>query len=440
MSTEASTHMLHSKDGVAVEDLLRDGPAIAADDIATSDATRSAHPKYGSNQFRNRDAISAALTEGPVTPADAAYMPRLRALALCGWSAQPLTCSGKLDNALPKEINSYDVAAAVPLAPESCVLVCTLCGSRAGLWNNFPECTPKPLAVPTPHRIDDDESSATKARGTDGHAGFVEEGKRAKRRSASLDRRSGEGLLARHVALDLSTTIAGGWLGGLATKEARPSPDAPVGRSGGGSVAKHAAGAASATAAPVFGIEALRAKEPGAPRLLDSIALGEKRKRDAVWNAAVAPLSDVVTNEATGEASIAFTAAEGSGVSGSKNAAALHLDAAALRRYKSKEVKPLDPFGLHRMFCPWVHAVVSASAHPVDAADAFVEEEETCGWQWFAKHLGPEEAGRSRRPGSIVVNGDAGSDGGEPFSGNDSATWDPAGMLRNILSKVEVAK
>jgi hypothetical protein len=113
---------------------------------------------------------------------------------------------------------------------------------------------------------------------------------------------------------------------------------------------------------------------------------------------------------------------------------------AVLQEYRSMQSTPLDPISLHRPFCPWVHAAGSSNtgSGSSDRAHAVF-----CGWQWYAQQLGPESSGLFGSPGAIC-GGNA--DGGDNDEGNGAgeggraAAWNPAAVLRNALSKVEVKK
>lgn len=388
------------------------GPAVARLIEAGPDSVTAT--QNAAQPTPQRTAASPALTAGAATCDSEAFQKRLRTLTLCGWTLEALAGEGG-------EPSSR-------VGPESAMLSCTLCGARAGLWTYFPDCQPQ--ASPPP-----------KAASTQAKASEPRQVPRASRRQSSgagAIGSPGAGALHRHVAVNLETTIAGGSMeeaaqtGGVGPFGAAAAPAF-------GSPAPAAAAAAPAAPAegtlPVFGFAALRAAEPGSVSALLQKSAAKRRADEAFLQAALGS-SGGVSGGGDGDKRPRSDAgqqkqgqeAEKVAASNSKAVAAAAPPpppAATLQRLRAAEASPLDPLALHRRHCPWVHAATATEG---------TDRAALCGWQWCAQQLSPEGVAE----GAAAAG--AGGDEEESEGGGDGAAWNPAALLRNALSKVEVKK
>ena len=95
------------------------------------------------------------------------------------------------------------------------------------------------------------------------------------------------------------------------------------------------------------------------------------------------------------------------------------------------QAEPLDPLALHRSFCPWVCQEVpreggdrggsSGGAAGTAPSDQGGQQPGRCGWAWCLQQLVP---GAEDGPGLAA----------------GSKQFDPAKLLREVLSRVEVHK
>jgi hypothetical protein len=412
----------------------------------------------------------ALLTSNGVATCDQeAYTRRLRAIALCGWGLEVLSSS----SSSPPQGEEHRQQCRV--GPESAMLSCALCGAKAGLWTNFPQCTPQLITggaalSPIPGR--QPQATGTTAVGKLGQAGSIPAKAieiptvtgttSAKSPLQSPGIMGSSGVLHRHVAVNIATTIAGGSI-----DESLENGGGVFGRGPplfGASPPPSSAPAAEVEeeSLPVFGFAALRAAEPGATSSSQILVhQGAKRRRDdAAWVEATLAGEDAgygsakhqrtaTTTAPNVEATHATTAIilpPPSPSSGPPIFVATAPTQAVLQEYRSMQSIPLDPVALHRPFCPWVHAAGRLTSNTSTTSDHGVNAV-LCGWQWCAQQLGPEKIngftfGKSGVTGGRDNDGDQeDDDDGTGVGGRGrGAAWNPAAVLRNALSKVEVKK
>ncbi|KAG7672791.1 hypothetical protein Ndes2526B_g08673 [Nannochloris sp. 'desiccata'] len=453
--------------GSIVAQVIENGPLVGGAGTALENQK---------NKNDNSSINDALLTSnGVATCEQEAYTRRLRAIALCGWGLEILSSSSQ------GEEQSAAAAQQCRVGPESSMLSCALCGARAGLWTNFPQCTPQNIAAtalsPTSGRQSKLQAHAVSktAVGKVGQSGrtpakpipTLAGTAAAKSPLQSPGTIGSGGSLHRHVAVNVATTIAGGSIdeswgnGGGVFGRSPPLFGAPV--FGGvsppplsSSAAIAAAAAAEGESVPAFGFAALRAAEPGATNSSQVLVhQGAKRRRDdAAWVEATLAGEDAGygsnkrQHNTTAKAPHATEATIRPPPSAPPPPPPAVLVApvppqSILQEYRSMQTLPLDPIALHRPFCPWVHAAGGSTGSTSSTSDRAVPAV-LCGWQWCAQQLGPETSGLLF--GSPGVMGGGGGDqeddedGHGVGDGGRAAAWNPAAVLRNALSKVEVKK
>lgn len=436
--------------GSIVAQVIENGPFVGGA------GTLLENPK---NKNDGSSANKALLTSNGVATCDQeAYTRRLRAIALCGWGLEILFSSSQ-----GEEQNQQ-----CRVGPESAMLSCALCGAKSGLWANFPQCTPQNITAggalsPAPSR---QPQAVTTTVGKVGQTGSTPAKSIAippltgtASAKSPLQSPGSGGVLHRHVAVNIATTIAGG------------SIDDSLGNGGGvfgrgppvfgTSPPPHSSAAAEVEeeSLPVFGFAALRAAEPGATSSSHLLVhQGTKRRRDdAAWVEATLAGEDSAYGSAKQQRTTTTTAPNSEATQATERAipapplplvfvATEHTQ--ALQEYRSMQSIPLDPIALHRPFCPWVHAAgSSSSSSSINITGDRAVNAVLCGWQWCAQQLGPETSGLLLgSPGVMGTRGGGGSsdedndDEGRVGERGRGAAWNPAAVLRSVLSKVEVKK
>lgn len=283
------------------------------------------------------------------------YLQRLRIIALCGWSLEVLS---------PNPTASHHGT----IGPESSALVCGLCGAKAGLWMFFPNCKPQAKATP---------------------------GQGGQRFAASLKIASQSvSTWSQNIAIDLSTTIAGGPLS-VGSEDNADRKDMNASE--------------SSKNQPVFGFEALQTK---------------KRARDVDITPDNSPNQDKRQKQGA-------------------NNDETHAGEPISIQYETLASDPLDPLSLHRSYCPWVHSPSTSSGQSRRQGDdsAAAARSPTgrtpSGWQWAVRQLITTlPSDRSLQFSGIPLLKDAGQEGNDDQPGG----WDPSALLRSVLSKLDVKK
>jgi hypothetical protein len=320
-----------------------------------------------------REASEDDLIQGTATFRQDKYLQRLRIIALCGWSLEVLS-SNSTSEAKSTNINQCaSTNCHGTIGPESSAFVCGLCGAKAGLWMFFPNCKPQ----------------ASSKQGREGKFTVgLDVGRFASLRTS--DRMSGclMGALSRNIAIDLSTTIAGGSLS-LGSRGDAKVVDANTSDNN--------------SEQPVFGFQALHTK---------------KRARNADF-----PNSEKKQRQDLGN----HDKNVGRALSGM-------LDI----QYETIVADPVDPLSLHRSYCPWVHSPPGSSGANSDDSVASATTEST-GWQWAVRQLlAAAVPDRNVHLSGLTLTKDAGN--GQEGSDDQSRGWDPSALLRNVLSKLEIKK
>lgn len=371
-------------------DLLLKGPRVDTEEEQSGTANGN-NTKTNKNQQQVASALAAAIkdiTTGVAIRNETGFTARARVLALCGWELRAVGLSTDRTASLGSPSNQ-----GLPnhLPPESASLLCTLCGARAGVWTCFPDLQPKGIATATPPRNTNNGGDNGKGDG-----------------SIAPHR------LSRHVAADISTTIAGGDL------QSPPGGDAPA------AAAPFGRPTAASDEAPVFGFAALHAsaeEEKSTPGKQASFNLN-KRLRDPFWDSILAADSEASAEKKKKRP----VATPGTGTGAGAGTPPPSLPApATLRQYRTKI---LNCIALHRSYCPWVKAIkvnkqggsaVADDNHTASASEALGAEGH-CGWRWCLKQL---------------TGGEGGPGGGDHGQGQD---WDPATLLRSVLRTLEMKK
>jgi hypothetical protein len=373
--------------------LLRHGPQQRDSDDEPAQAPAS--EPAGAAAAAAAAGLLASLSEGTAACDADAFAMRLRLLALCGWDLRVMsTAAGGAAEAGASPDAARRAQLPTHVGPESAALACTLCGARAGLWGSFPACEARVHVAPRASR---------QAAAWGGSGGMQSPG--------------AAHAMSRHVAADMSTTIAGGSMpegGGAAAGPASP-PSAAAAAAPFGSARREASG--NGGGMPVFGFAALRAGEPSGGT--GAAGAGGKRHRDAF-------LESIAGAGAAADKRRRPSSPPGAAPpAGPAPAEALRPSPAVLQRYRSMPSTPLHPLDLHRAFCPWAHS-------PAVGGDQGGQ----AGWEWCLRQLVPGDGGG----GGGGEGPAAGAPGGGDAGGARPPAWDPAAMLRNALSRVEVTK
>lgn len=439
--------LLTSNLAPAISHLLESGPvSTSASKNNAQQAQRTVSPpSLGS-------ALSNSFGKGVATCDQDAYSRRLRAIALCGWALEILSAPGANQEPRDKSAGASSPSAPPPapapsapcrVGPESAMLSCALCGAKAGLWAFFPECQPLPIEPPARRKAP--TALAPLGKVSTARGNLPSPGVRSPTGGGN-----GAAVLTRNVSISLGTTIAGGAMAESSEGVAAASGGGPFGGAGASGSAdlfgppplpRAAVQSINSTGddVPVFGFAALRAAEPSSTSALLQQSAAKRRRDDAIWEAALAGPGEKRQKEnASGGASgvpmpSAATAAASAPAAPMPVAPPMAPPSqATLQQCRSLRCEPLDPFMLHRSFCPWVHSGPQCTSA---AAATAAEHAAPCGWQWCAQQLGPP---------AVQLRGDNGGPGAEDDQseedGGNSAAWDPSAMLRSTLAKVEVKK
>lgn len=326
-----------------------------------------------------REASEDDLIQGTATFRQDKYLQRLRIIALCGWSLEILSSNSSSEAKSTSTTEYASNNCHGTIGPESSAFVCGLCGAKAGLWMFFPNC--KPQASSKPGR----EGKFTV--GLDVGRFAVGSLKKSDRMSGGIQL----GALSRNIAIDLSTTIAGGSLSQIGSKG-----DAKV-------VEANTSDTVDKYEQPVFGFQALQTKKRARNADLTNSPNQEKKQRQDFGNDDTKSLSGALAIQ-----------------------------------YETLIADPIDPLSLHRSYCPWVHSPSGSSGANSDDSVASASSGST-GWQWAVRQLLTAAVpDRNGHLSGLTLPKDAGN--GQEGSDDQSRGWDPSALLRNVLSKLEVKK
>lgn len=440
-----------------------------------------------------RNKLKSLLSVGVVGSDNQGYLPRIRALALCGWTIRPLvassstgrSCDKSSTMALPRTPDqTVSAMGGIDLLPECTILVCTLCGAKVGMWNSFIGMEPSPSEMGVPsllssvadaepgpsqeqhHQVHDHHlirpASTTKAEHR--QRSRIVPTMDATRRRASTGSSFGTNayrvypnLLPGQVFVDMSTTIAGGTLDDVGGKTARAKDASEDPTSD-----QRACWESETSASPVFGIEALRWQDKNEKKGLSSRqedadtsfadAMDVRRKRKWGSEEAAEPraakrldsevskekLSHVVVEQEVGMSTPTPSSAKTTGERSSQEIRFGDSSVGrksvsskiSLQRYQNMETVPLDLFNLHRSFCPWVHAPSTVMQVPSGTSSAgdMNSSAVPCGWTWYAQQLRGD------------INQALNCSFSQGAIDETSDEWDPAGLLKRVLSKMPIKK
>ena len=222
----------------------------------------------------SRRALRLSLSDSVVSCYEReAFMARVHAIALCGWSLRILKVDMNRGESSNESVST--------VLPEHAALQCTLCGSRIGLWSMFDGCTPRPFSMAS----------------------------LAEKRAPLFNNSKSSFIMNHQVAMNMTTTIAGGM---FHDEDAQLSGDASLGP---------------------FGRPEQRHVFGGADRSDDQddvFSQGRKRRAENDIN-----------------------------MRGEKKKAIMQQyssQSGALAQYRSMCCASFDPVDSHRAFCPWVNA------------------------------------------------------------------------------------
>lgn len=398
-----------------------------------------------------------SLTSGVVGPSDVAFKSRIRALALCGWTMKPLLANASLSSGetLLRQDDGNKSDNSIDLLPENTFLACSLCNSKVGIWNNFPGMEPIPFTIKQ-NQSHYNHSSAEGSNSQRPVSATKEERQLDKAiGSITCQRRASTGTslswhgkysspLREQICSDMSTTIAGGSLGPL--DSSIDDVNANQSRKFDGDLKR------SPNVLPLFGIDALKASEKS-KRMSGNMGstldarypVDKKRKRcnSCETPARDASQSKIRIENVSGHPNVEFQtpmAKKGfSYTEESEKYSKSYSDSKGIARggekgrylidkYKRREVVPLDLMNLHRSFCPWVHGINSDNGRDEETGESVVTDAQgsLCGWKWYAKQLGGDV--------SQILDFDWTAEDIE------SKQWDPAGLLKTVLGKMQVKK